>query len=117
VSTPRNRHRFPQLHHYARQSQRVVTRLAEVEDLKQGFLRTVNHELRTPLTSIGSYLQPIQDGGLDTATEHKFLEVIERNSDRIRHLIDELLPASLTARTAACRSGCRRVCASCHSAL
>ncbi|MBG0826633.1 GAF domain-containing sensor histidine kinase [Planomonospora sp. ID67723] len=90
-----------QLHHYARQSQQVITRLAEIEELKHGFLRTVSHELRTPLTSIGSYLQLIQEGGLDADTEHQFLDVIERNSDRIRGLIDELLLlASLSARTA-----------------
>ncbi|MFC3823333.1 ATP-binding protein [Planomonospora venezuelensis] len=90
-----------QLHHYARQSEQVITRLAEVEELKHGFLRTVNHELRTPLTSIGSYLQIIQEGGLDATTERKFLDVIERNSDRIRGLVDELLLlSSLSARTA-----------------
>ncbi|MBG0818527.1 GAF domain-containing sensor histidine kinase [Planomonospora sp. ID82291] len=89
------------LHHYALQADQVLRRLQEVGELKNAFLRTVNHELRTPLTSIRSYLQLVQDGGLDEVTEQKFLRVIERNSDRILELIDELLlMASLNARTA-----------------
>ncbi|MBG0828629.1 GAF domain-containing sensor histidine kinase [Planomonospora sp. ID67723] len=89
------------LRHYAGLSGQAARQLQDAEELKQRFLRTVNHELRTPLTAISSYLQLIQDGDLDEATEQEFLGVIERNSDRILHLIDELLLlSSLTARTA-----------------
>ncbi|GAA3446250.1 GAF domain-containing sensor histidine kinase [Planomonospora venezuelensis] len=90
-----------QLHHHARQAGEVARRLHDVEELKQQFLRSVNHELRTPLTSIRSYLQLVQDGGLDEGTERRFLGVIERNSDRLLDLMDELLlMASLNANTA-----------------
>ena len=34
---------------------RDVTREAEAEDLKDGFITTVSHELRTPLTAIKGY--------------------------------------------------------------
>ncbi|GIH95135.1 ATP-binding protein [Planobispora siamensis] len=89
-------------HYYTQRSDEIIQRLRDVEELKNQFLRTVNHELRTPLTSIASYLQLIQDGGLDPMTEQRFLQVIERNSQRILELIDELLlVASLNARTAA----------------
>ncbi|GAA3448119.1 sensor histidine kinase [Planomonospora venezuelensis] len=88
--------------YYTQRADEIISRLREVEELKNQFLRTVNHELRTPLTSISSYLQLIQDGGLDEVTEQKFLRVIERNSHRILTLIDDLLlMASLNARTAA----------------
>nr|BFE82490.1 hypothetical protein GCM10020093_050910 [Planobispora longispora] len=79
-----------------------------MEDLKQLFLRSVNHELRTPLTSIRSYLQLIQDDEteLDPGTEQRFLDVIERNSDRLLERLDELLLlASLSAQTAAFAPG------------
>jgi signal transduction histidine kinase len=90
-----------ELHHHSDQADKVIARLQEVDELKNQFLRTVNHELRTPLTSIRSYLHLIQDGGLDQATEQRFLDVIDRNSERILSLIDELLlMASLNARTA-----------------
>ncbi|MBG0830951.1 GAF domain-containing sensor histidine kinase [Planomonospora sp. ID67723] len=92
--------------YYTQRADEIVTRLQEAEELKSQFLRTVNHELRTPLTSISSYLQLIQDGELDEVTEQKFLRVIERNSQRILALIDDLLlMASLNARTAAHHPG------------
>ncbi|GGL40912.1 GAF domain-containing sensor histidine kinase [Planomonospora parontospora] len=91
-----------ELRHHSDQAEKVIVRLRELEKLKHQFLRTVNHELRTPLTSIRSYVQMLQDGGLDEGTEQRFLEVIDRNSERILGLIDELLlMASLIARTAA----------------
>ncbi|GAA3445239.1 SpoIIE family protein phosphatase [Planomonospora venezuelensis] len=89
-----------QLRHYGRRFGQVTQQLHEAEELKHQFLRTMNHEMRTPLTGISSYLELIQDGSVDPATEREFLRVIERNSDRLLELIDELLLlASLTART------------------
>ncbi|MFC4059040.1 sensor histidine kinase [Planomonospora corallina] len=89
-----------ELHRHSRRAQLVEHRLKELEELKNQFLRTVNHELRTPLTSIRSYLQLIQDGGLDETTEQQFLAVIDRNSARLGELLDRLLlVASLNART------------------
>ncbi|MFB9724645.1 GAF domain-containing sensor histidine kinase [Planobispora longispora] len=86
--------------YYTQRADEIITRLKETEELKNQFLSTVNHELRTPLTSISSYLQLIQDDELDEVTEQKFLRVIERNSQRILTLIDDLLlVASLNART------------------
>ncbi|MFB9882708.1 ATP-binding protein [Planobispora siamensis] len=89
--------------HYSRQAEQVTRRLQQMDDLKQLFLRNVNHELRTPLTSIRSYLHLIHDeDGLDPATQHRFLEVIERNSDRLLEKLDELLLlASLSAQSVA----------------
>ncbi|GIH96195.1 ATP-binding protein [Planobispora siamensis] len=91
-----------ELRHHVRQGEKVARHLEEVAELKHQFLRNINHELRTPLTSIRSYLQLIQDGGLDEDTEREFLQVIERNSDRLLERLDELLlMASLSAHTAA----------------
>ncbi|MBG0826651.1 GAF domain-containing sensor histidine kinase [Planomonospora sp. ID67723] len=88
------------LRYYSRRFGQVIRQLHEAEELKHQFLRTVNHELRTPLTAISSYLELIHDSDLDADAERGFLGVIERNSDRLLELIDELLLlASLTART------------------
>ncbi|GIH78098.1 sensor histidine kinase [Planobispora longispora] len=84
----------------SRHADQIIHGLQDVQELKDQFLRNINHELRTPLTSIRSYLELIQDGDLDPATEQRFLEVIEHNSDRLLELIDELLlMASLNAET------------------
>ena len=82
----------------------VQQRLLEVQDLqvrelraldqhKDTFLATVSHELRTPLTSIGGYLEIIRDGDLGavTSAQAAALDVIGRNSDRLRGLIEDLL--------------------------
>ncbi|GGS69036.1 hypothetical protein GCM10010156_29990 [Planobispora rosea] len=91
-----------ELHGRAHQADEVTRQRHALENLKDQFLCNINHELRTPLTSIRSYLELVQEGGLDEATERWFLHVIERNGDRMLHLIDTLLlMASLNAQTAA----------------
>ncbi|WP_230880065.1 GAF domain-containing sensor histidine kinase [Planomonospora sp. ID67723] len=80
------------------ESGQVAQGLQELRELKEQFLRTVNHELRTPMTSIRSYLQLLEEGGLDEATELRFLEVVERNRAHLLDLLDDLLLlASLNA--------------------
>jgi signal transduction histidine kinase len=66
-----------------------VTPLARTRD---EFLETVSHELRTPLTSMIGYLEIIEDA-LDlehTGIAQEF-EVIQRNTDRLLKLINDLL--------------------------
>jgi signal transduction histidine kinase len=70
-----------------------VDRLERLDRQKTDFLSTVSHELRTPLTSISGYLELLQDGdaGPLTAQQASMLDVIERNSTRLRGLIEDLL--------------------------
>ncbi|GIH78289.1 GAF domain-containing sensor histidine kinase [Planobispora longispora] len=90
-----------ELHGRAHQAEEVIQRLSALERLKNQFLSNLNHELRTPLTSIRSYLELVQEGGLNEATQQRFLNIIERNSDRMLHLINTLLlMAGLKAQTA-----------------
>jgi two-component system phosphate regulon sensor histidine kinase PhoR len=53
----------------------------------------VSHELRTPLASIIGYLELIQEenGGKLTAQQHKMLEVVDRNTGRLRSLIEDVM--------------------------
>jgi two-component system phosphate regulon sensor histidine kinase PhoR len=73
-----------------------VTELKKAEQMRIEFVGNVSHELRTPLTSIKGYLQTvIQDaaqGRHDQATE--FLGVVEKNVERLMHLVDDLLDLS-----------------------
>jgi signal transduction histidine kinase len=90
-----------ELHGRAHQAEEVVKRLHALQKLKNQFLRNINHEMRTPLTSIRSYLEMVRESDLDDATERHFLQVIERNGERILRLINTLLlMASLNAQTA-----------------
>jgi signal transduction histidine kinase len=66
-------------------------RLLEVDRIKDDFIATVSHELRTPLTSIRGYLELVgADAGL-SEQGRGFLDVVDRNSERLQCLVADLL--------------------------
>ncbi|MEO5974739.1 MAG: ATP-binding protein [Ilumatobacteraceae bacterium] len=73
-----------------------ITKLEQLERQKSNFLATVSHELRTPLTSIIGYLELLQEGYAGTISDEQkhMLEVMNRNSDRLQALIENLLVIS-----------------------
>lgn len=70
-----------------------ITRDKEYERLKNDFTSMISHELRTPLTSIGAAVDNFLCGALGEVNEKqfKFLEIIKRNVERQRALVDDLL--------------------------
>ena len=69
-----------------------LTRLRELEAVRQEFVANVSHELRTPLSLIKSATETLLDGGKDDpATLGRFLEIIDRHANRLTLLIDDLL--------------------------
>ncbi|PRY21969.1 ATP-binding protein [Pseudosporangium ferrugineum] len=82
--------------HHARlfeREQHLVARLQELDTAKTDFMSTVSHELRTPLTSIAGYVELLLDGeaGELGPQQRRMLEVIGRNSRRLRELIEDML--------------------------
>jgi signal transduction histidine kinase len=67
--------------------------LRELDRLRDEFVALVSHELRTPLTSIRGYIDLLVDGAPDTPPERRqaFLEILDRNADRLLALVDDLL--------------------------
>jgi signal transduction histidine kinase len=67
-------------------------RLRKIDEARNQFLAIVSHELRTPLTSIISFSELIRGEaeGL-TADGVRFLDIIERNADRLHRLVGDLL--------------------------
>ena len=67
-------------------------RQRKTDDLRNQFLAIVSHELRTPLTSIVSFIELIraEADGL-TPDGRSFLDIIERNADRMHQLVGDLL--------------------------
>ncbi|MCA4133102.1 ATP-binding protein [Arthrobacter sp. M4] len=82
--------------HLISAQQQVLQQLRQLDKAKTDFLATVNHELRTPLTSITAYLDMIREGAGGPVSEgvERMLEVIDRNSDRLRRLIEDMLTVS-----------------------
>ena len=73
----------------------TAVRLRELDERKSEFVSSVTHELRTPLTSIIGYLEFLLATGREITDEHKdMLDIIERNSQRLMLLIDDLLTQS-----------------------
>ena len=80
----------------AEQAQRQLAeqneRLQRIDEDRNQFLAIVSHELRTPLTSIVSFIELIR-GEADGLTPEgvSFLDIIERNADRLHRLVGDLL--------------------------
>ncbi len=70
-----------------------ITQRKQLEKLKSEFISTVSHELRTPLTSIRGSIGLLAGKFSDSLPEdaRKLLEISLRNSDRLTHLINDLL--------------------------
>jgi len=72
-----------------------LTRLKKLEIARKDFVANVSHELRTPLSLIKGYVETLLDGAKDDpAISLKFLRTIERNADRLKLLIEDLLTIS-----------------------
>jgi signal transduction histidine kinase len=80
-----------ELRRYARHAGDIADRMRQLDRMKDSFLATVSHELRTPLSTIRGYLEMLLEGDFDGETSRRFLSVMQRNSDRLLRLIDELL--------------------------
>src|SRR5256712_4484330 len=72
-----------------------VTELRRLEVVRRDFVANVSHELRPPLTAIKGYAEPLLgSAGDDRETRRRFLSVIDRHSERLGRLIDDLLTLS-----------------------
>jgi len=69
-----------------------VTRLHDLEKVRQDFVANVSHELRTPITSIKGFVETLQDGGLDDpAAARRFVDIIARQADHMHAVVSDLL--------------------------
>ena len=75
---------------------RDVTRFREAEEMKSTFISVISHELKTPVALIKGYAGTLrrEDAHWDEETVRESMAVIEEESDRLTHLIDNLLDAS-----------------------
>ena len=73
-----------------------VTEQRKNEELRREFVANVSHELRTPLTNIRSYAETLTEnaGEMPPDMEKKFLGVILNESDRMTHIVQDLLTLS-----------------------
>lgn len=74
---------------------RDVTGIRHAERIRADFVANVSHELRSPLAALISIVETLRNAAADDAParEH-FLGIMQREADRMRRLIDDLLSLS-----------------------
>jgi signal transduction histidine kinase len=65
--------------------------LLEADRVKDEFVALISHDLRTPLTSIMGYLELTLDDGNLTEQQRGYLDIADRNGDRLLRLVNDLL--------------------------
>jgi two-component system, OmpR family, phosphate regulon sensor histidine kinase PhoR len=72
-----------------------LTRLRQLENTRQEFVANVSHELRTPLSLIKGFVETLLEGARnDPELSTRFLQTIEKHTDRLTYLIEDLLTIS-----------------------
>lgn len=71
---------------------RDVTELRQTEAMRRDFIANVSHELRTPLSILRGYLETLLENPKQPPAELlRILEVMERHSNRLNLLVDDVL--------------------------
>ncbi|WP_308423021.1 HAMP domain-containing sensor histidine kinase [Paenibacillus marchantiophytorum] len=65
-----------------------------IERLKTELIANVSHDLKTPLTSIINYVDLLKQKDLPSDTIESYVQVVDRKTQRLKVLIDDLLEAS-----------------------
>lgn len=73
---------------------RAVDERMKSERFKTELITNVSHDIKTPLTSIINYVDLLEKEKLENATAEEYLEVLERQSGRLKKLIEDLIEAS-----------------------
>ncbi len=67
------------------------------EHFKTELITNVSHDIKTPLTSIITYVNLLQKTDVSGKDAEEYLDVLERQSDKLKKLIEDLVEASKAA--------------------
>ena len=73
---------------------KAVAEAIKNEQMKTQLITNVSHDLKTPLTSLINYSDLLSKCELDNEDAVKYVEVINQKSDKLKHLIEDLIEAS-----------------------
>ncbi|MBU2102684.1 MAG: cell wall metabolism sensor histidine kinase WalK, partial [Candidatus Omnitrophica bacterium] len=72
-----------------------MTEIRKLESTRAEFVANISHELKTPLTSIKGFVETLLEGAIDDKKNREnFLHIIQEHTERLEHLISELLELS-----------------------
>ncbi len=73
---------------------KAVAEQMKSERFKTELITNVSHDIKTPLTSIINYVDLLEKEEIDNDTAKDYIDVLSRQSSRLKKLIDDLLEAS-----------------------
>lgn len=73
---------------------RAVNERMKSERFRTELITNVSHDIKTPLTSIINYVDLLEKEELENEKAREYLEVLSRQSARLKKLIDDLMEAS-----------------------
>lgn len=95
------RHMLPDFNHHAQAlnsisvgMQKAVEKQMSSERLKAELITNVSHDIKTPLTSIINYIDLLKKPENTPAQTAEYLAVLDRQSARLKKLIEDLIEAS-----------------------
>jgi two-component system phosphate regulon sensor histidine kinase PhoR len=71
-----------------------LTELRKLEAVRRDFVANASHELRSPLTAVRAAAETLRTIDNDAKATARFIELIQRNAERLGNLIDDLLELS-----------------------
>ena len=91
-----DKQRFISLKDYATGLEKANQDLRKIDEMKSEFVSVASHELRTPLSAIKNSVQLMLQGrtGEINQNQKKFLEMAERNINRLTSILNSLLDLS-----------------------
>lgn len=72
----------------------AVVQEVRSQNMKTELITNVSHDLKTPLTSIISYIDLLKKENISDEERYKYIDILEKNSDRLKHLIENLFEIS-----------------------
>lgn len=73
---------------------KAVEERMKSERFKTELITNVSHDIKTPLTSIINYVDLLEKENIDNETAKEYIDVLSRQSARLKKLIEDLLEAS-----------------------
>jgi two-component system, OmpR family, phosphate regulon sensor histidine kinase PhoR len=68
-----------------------ITELERTDAMRRDFVANVSHELKTPLTVLSGFLETMRELPLSESERARYLELMEQQAGRMRHIVTDLL--------------------------
>lgn len=88
------RYYHDEIGHLANVFNKMTDEIQRSNQAKTDFISSISHELRTPLTSIKGWAETIDDNIKDDETVQLGIDIIDRETNRLIHLVNDLLDFS-----------------------